>query len=481
MAEEICFTPAVELASRIRSGNLSPVTVVDAFLDRIERVNPEINAYVTVLDERARERAREAEAALQAGGKVGPLHGVPVAIKDLVDVKGVKTTSGSKLRSDYVATQDDIVVQRLRDAGAIVLGKTNTPEFGRKPMTTNYLFGPTVNPWDPEKTAGGSSGGSGAAVAAGLAPLAQGSDTAGSIRVPASACGIYGLMPDFGRVPKGPNRSDAFVFVSPCSFTGPMTRTVEDAALMLDVMAGPHRASPFSLPDRNRSYLDAVRGATADLKVAYSPDLGICEVAPGIQDTVDDAVNALEPKVRSIDRVETVFDQTWDELHDAIEVLLQERYRGMYHRLQQEGTDLLEHHEDVTSEVISRVEKSLELTVLDVRRAEQVRTEAYDAVQSVLEEYDLLVTPTLGMSPFEKDTQPDKINGVEIDPLHGWILTWPFNLTGNPTASVPAGFSDDQLPIGMQLIGRRHEDDTVLKASAAFEEAQPWATKRPPL
>jgi Asp-tRNA(Asn)/Glu-tRNA(Gln) amidotransferase A subunit family amidase len=259
-----------------------------------------------------------------------------------------------------------------------------------------------------------------------------------------------------------------------------MARTVEDAALMLDVMAGPHRASPFSLPDRNRSYLDAVRGATADLKVAYSPDLGICEVAPEIQDTVDDAVNALEPKVRSIDRVETVFDQTWDELHDAIEVLLQERYRGMYHRLQQEGTDLLEHHEDVTSEVISRVEKSLELTVLDVRRAEQVRTDAYDAVQSVLEEYDLLVTPTLGMPPFEKDTQPHKINGVEIDPLHGWILTWPFNLTGNPTASVPAGYSDDRLPIGMQLIGRRHEDDTVLKASAVFEEAQPWATTRPP-
>jgi len=481
MAEKICFTPAVELASRIRSGNLSPVTVVDAFLDRIERVNPKINAYVTVLDERARERARDAEAALQAGGKVGPLHGVPVVIKDLVDVEGVKTTSGSKLRSDNIASRDDIVVQRLRDAGAIVLGKTNTPEFGRKPMTTNHLFGPTGNPWNPEKTTGGSSGGSGAAVAAGLEPLAQGSDTAGSIRVPASTCGIYGLMPDFGRVPKGPNRSDAFVYVGPCSFTGPMTRTVEDAALMLDVIAGPHRASPFSLPERNRSYLDAVRGATADLKVAYSPDLGICEVAPEIQDTVDDAVNASEPRVRSIDRVETVFDQTWDELHDAIEVLLQERYRGMYHRLQQEGTDLLEHQKDVTSEVISRVEKSLELTVLDVRRAEQVRTEAYDAVQSVLQDYDLLVTPTLGLPPFEKDTQPENINGIEIDPLHGWILTWPFNLTGNPTASVPAGYSDDQLPIGMQLIGRRHEDDTVLKASAAFEEAQPWATTRPPL
>ena len=481
MSEELCFTPAVELASRIRNGTLSPVTVVDAFLDRIERVNPEINAYVTVLDDRARKRAREAEAALQSGEKVGPLHGVPVAIKDLVDVEGVKTTSGSELRSDNVATQDDIVVQRLRDAGAIVLGKTNTPEFGRKPMTTNRLFGPTGNPWNPERTAGGSSGGSGAAVAAGLAPLAQGSDTAGSIRVPASACGVYGLMPDFGRVPKGPTRSDAFVYVGPCSFIGPMTRTVEDAALMLDVMAGPHRASPFSLPARDRSYLDAVRGSTGDVRVAYCPDLGICEVAPEIRDTVDEAVSALEPKVHSVDRVETVFEQTWDELHDVIEVLLQERYRGMYHRLQQEGIDLLENREVVTREVISRVEKSLELSVLDVRRAQQVRTEAYDAVQSLLQEYDLLVTPTLGMPPFEKDTQPETINDVEIDPLHGWILTWPLNLTGNPTASVPAGFTDDELPVGMQLVGRYHEDETVLKASAAFEETRPWATTRPPL
>jgi Asp-tRNA(Asn)/Glu-tRNA(Gln) amidotransferase A subunit family amidase len=259
-----------------------------------------------------------------------------------------------------------------------------------------------------------------------------------------------------------------------------MTRTVEDAVLMLDVMAGPHRASPFSLPDRDRSYLDATRASTADLRVAYSPDLGICEVAPEVQDVVTDAVRALEPKVSTVDRVETVFEQPWDELHDALEVLLQERYRGMYDRLQQEGTDLLEHRGEVTREVISRVEKSFDLSVLDVRRAEQVRTDAYDAIQSLLQEYDLLATPTLGMPPFEKDTQPDSINGVEIDPLHGWILTWPINLTGNPTASVPAGFTDTDLPVGMQLIGRRHEDDTVLRASAAFEETQQWSTKRPP-
>lgn len=482
MTDDLCFTPAVELAAQIRCGDVSPVDVVDVFLDRINRVNPTVNAYVTVLDEQARARAREAEAAVQAGDEVGPLHGVPIAIKDLEDIAGVKTTAGSKLRADNVATKNGIVVQRLLDAGAIILGKTNTPEFGRKPMTTNLLFGPTGNPWDPSRTAGGSSGGSGAAVAAGLAPLAQGSDTAGSIRVPASACGIFGLMPDFGRVPKGPTRSDAFAYINPCSFTGPMTRTVEDAALMLDVMAGPHPASPFSLPERDRSYRDAVAAPADDLDIVYSPDLGICGVDSEVRAIVDEAVDAFEQTGSTIERVGTVFDQSWDELHDAIEVLLQERYRGMYDDMQQnQGIDLLEHRADVTEEVISRVEKSLDITVLDVRRAHRVRTKAYDAVQSLLQEFDLLVTPTLGMTPFEKDTQPQEVNGIEIDPLHGWILTWPINLTGNPTASVPAGFAGDGLPVGMQIIGRRHEDDTVLSASAAFQQVQPWADFRPSL
>ena len=480
MTDNLCYTPATQLASEIRRGDVSPVDVVDAFLNRIERVNPKINAYVTVLEDSARERAREAEKAIASGTEVGPLHGVPVAIKDLEDVSGVKTTAGSNLRADHVATEDAIVVERLLDAGAIVLGKTNTPEFGRKPMTTNLLHGPTGNPWDPSKTAGGSSGGSAAAVAAGLAPIAQGSDTAGSIRVPASACGVYGLMPDFGRVPKGPSRSDAFVYAGPCSFTGPITRTVEDAALMLDVIAGPHRASPYSLPERDTSYRDRIDAPTADLKVAFSPDLSICEVEPSIRSTVKAACHNLEQVVETVERVDTVFDQSWDDLHDAIEVLLQERYRGMYDDFQRrEGIDLLEHRGDVTEEVISRVEKSLDLTVLDVRRAHRVRTKAYDAVQGLLSEYDLLATPTLGVSPFEKDTKPESIGGEPIDPLHGWILTWPINLTGNPTASIPVGFVGDGLPVGMQLIGRRHHDETVLSASAAFERIQPWSGDRP--
>jgi Asp-tRNA(Asn)/Glu-tRNA(Gln) amidotransferase A subunit family amidase len=482
MSREICYTPASELAVKIRNGSLSPVDVVDAFLDRIEEHNPTINAYVTVCDEAAREAAREAERAVESGDDLGPLHGVPVAIKDLTDVKGVKTTNGSRLFADNVADEDAIVVDRLKRAGAIVLGKTNTPEFGRKPMTTNLLHGPTGNPWDPSRTAGGSSGGSGAAVAAGLAPIAQGSDAAGSIRVPSSANGIFGLMPDFGRVPMGESRADAFVNTHPYTYIGPMARTVEDAALMLDVIAGPHPSDPFSLPERDGAYTSVTRRSLDGTSVAYSPDLGICEVDSEIAGIVEDAVDGFRTAGATVEDVGGVFEQSWTELHDAIEVLLQERYRGMYDNLKRDlDIDLLEHRDDVTEEVVSRIEKSLELTALDVRRAERVRTTGYDAVQELLREYDLLVTPTLGMAPFEKDTQPTEINDVPIDPLHGWAHTWPINLTGNPTASVPAGFTDDGLPVGMQVIGRRMADADVLAASAAFERVRPWSGVRPPL
>jgi Asp-tRNA(Asn)/Glu-tRNA(Gln) amidotransferase A subunit family amidase len=261
-----------------------------------------------------------------------------------------------------------------------------------------------------------------------------------------------------------------------------MTRTVEDAALMLDVIAGPDPADPFSLGQRDIEYTEAYRESISDLSIGFSPDLGICEVDPEVSDIVEEAVDSLEQAVDRVERVDTVFEQSWDELHDAIEILLQERYRGMYDDLQRNrGIDLLEHREDVTEEVISRIEKSLELTVLDVKRAQRVRTKGYDVFQSVLKRYDLLVTPTLGIPPFEKDTKPEEINGRPIDPLHGWLLTWPINLTGNPTASVPAGFTDDGLPVGMQIIGRRHADDTVLSASRVFERLCPWAGSYPPL
>jgi Asp-tRNA(Asn)/Glu-tRNA(Gln) amidotransferase A subunit family amidase len=474
---DIAYIPATELATRIRRGDLSPVDVVEYFLDRIERRDDEINAYVTVCDEKARTAAEEAERALLSGEEIGPLHGVPVAVKDLTNVAGVPTTFGSKLFADFVPDEDDVVVERLKDAGAIVIGKTNTPEFGRKPMTTNLLHGATGNPWDPTRTAGGSSGGSAAALAAGLTPLATGSDAAGSLRIPASCCGTASIMADFGRVPME-SRPDGFVNTHPYTFSGPMARSVEDAALMLDVIGGPSDGDPFSLPERDDSYLGVTRRGVDHLDVAYSPDLGLCEVSATVEGVVEEAVDDLERTGASVDRIDGAFED-WETLHDALEVLLQDRYLGMYDNfVRDHDIDILDRREDVTEEVVSRVEKSLELDALDVRRAERVRTEAYDAMREVFADYDLLVAPTLGMLPFEKDTQPSEIGGVPIDPLHGWALTWPINLTGNPVVAVPAGFAEG-LPVGLQIVGRWRDDETVVSAAAAYERVRPWEGSYP--
>lgn len=481
MSRELCYTSATEIARRIRAGELSPVDVVDAFLDRIEAHDDDINAFVTVLWEEARDAAETAEEAVESGEELGPLHGVPVAIKDLTDVEGVKTTYGSRLFADNVADTNAILVDRLLEAGAIVIGKTNTPEFGRKPMTTNKLVGATGNPWNTEKTSGGSSGGSAAALAAGMVPLAQGSDAAGSIRIPSSACGVYGLMPDFGRVPQGPTRADAFVNTHPYVFLGPLARTVEDAALMLDVMAGPDSADPFSLPAPAESYRSATRESVAELSVAYSPDLGICTVGAEVRSVVEDALDAFTAIGGEVTELDGVLDQSWDEFHDAIEVLLQERYAGMEVNFREDlDLELLDHREDLTREVVSRLEKAQSLDHLSVRRAERARTKGYDDVQAVFEDHDVLVTPTLGMAPFDKDTQPTEIDGTEIDPLHGWALTWPYDLTGNPAASVPCGFTPDGLPVGMQVAGPRLDDRTVVRVSAALERVLSWPDQYPP-
>lgn len=481
MNRELCYASATELARQIRSGDLSPVGVVDTFLDRIEEYDDEINAFVTVLSDEARAAAEDAELAVNSGEELGPLHGVPVAIKDLTDVKDVKTTYGSRLFADNIADTNAILVDRLLDAGAIVIGKTNTPEFGRKPMTTNKLVGATANPWNTEKTAGGSSGGSAAALAAGMVPLAQGSDAAGSIRIPSSACGVYGLMPDFGRVPQGPTRADAFVNTHPYVFLGPITRTVEDAALMLDIMAGPDPADPFSLPDPAESYRSATRESVTGLSVAYSSDLSIGTVSDDVQLVVEQALEAFTTVGAEVTELDSVLEQSWDEFHDAIEVLLQERYAGMEDNFRKDlDLELMEHREDLTREVVSRLEKARSLDHLSVRQAERARTTGYDDVQAVFEDYDVLVTPTLTMPPFDKDTQPTEIDGDEIDPLHGWALTWPYDLTGNPAASVPCGFTPDGLPVGLQIAGPRLDDRTVVRVSAALERALSWSDEYPP-
>lgn len=480
---KLCYTPATTLAAEIRRGDRSPVDVVDAFLDRIERVNPEINAYVTVCTESAREAAMEAERAVERGDDLGPLHGVPVAIKDLNRVAGVRTTFGSPAFADHVPEHDDVVVSRLREAGAIILGKTNTPEFGRKTMTDNPVFGASGNPWDPSRTTGGSSGGSAAAVAAGLAPIALGSDAAGSIRIPSSACGVFGLMPDFGRVPEGPVRSDAFENVLPYTFLGPITRTVSDAALMLEAIAGPDTSDPYGLPTPTDSYPEAADAGLdlADLRIGYSSNFGGFAVSDTVAETIESSLERLSAAGATVEELDVPFEGSWEERHDAIEWILQSRYVGLYENLKRDSdVDLLTIDEPITPEVRSRIRAGLELDTTTLATARRRRTAVYDAVSEALEDVDVLVTPTLGRTAFGLDVENPTVNGDPVHPIHGWTLTWPLNLSGHPAASLPVGFDGDGLPVGMQVIGDRLADREVVAASAAMEEAIPWADAYPP-
>ncbi len=481
MSDEICFMPATEIATRIRRRDLSPVEVVDAFLDRIEKRNAGINAYVTVIGDEAREAAREAEKAITSGGELGPLHGVPVAIKDLFDYKaGVRNTYGLKPMANYIPERSATYVERLESAGAIVLGKTNTPEFGHKGITDNLLFGPTSTPFAPGKNAGGSSGGSAAAVADGLAPIAQGSDGGGSIRIPASFCGVYGIKATFGRVAAA-SRPDAFLSHTPFTNSGPLSRTVEDAALMLDVMAGPHPRDPFSLPDDGSDYLAATRRSIRGMKIAYSPNFDIFPVEEEVLSVVNEAVKAFEEAGASVEEASIGLKHDQRELSGIWMREVGVRYAEIAANFKKDGlVDLLgDHREDLTPQLVNLLEAGQKMSALDYRLDDVARTEVFDAIQDLFERYDLLVTPTLAVPPFDNADDgntvgPSEVGGEEVDPLIGWCLTYPINYTGHPAASVPAGFTTEGLPIGMQIIGRRFADEAVLAASAAFERIRPW-------
>jgi Asp-tRNA(Asn)/Glu-tRNA(Gln) amidotransferase A subunit family amidase len=480
MSPDVAHMTAVGIARRIRDGDLSPVEVVDATLAAIEERNERTNAFVTVTDERAREAAERAERAVESGERLGPLHGVPVAIKDLDDVAGVRTTSGSKLFEDRVAEENAPFVDRLLDAGAIVVGKTNTPEFGLGCTTDNRVAGPTGTPFDPDRVSGGSSGGAGAALGDGLVPLAQGSDTGGSIRTPASFCGVYGLKPTFGRVPRVDHRN-AFGDHTPFSHTGPMARTVEDAALMLDVMAGPHPLDPFSLPEPAVDYVAATRRPVDDLSIAYSPDLGIYPIDPAVREVLDDAVLAFEAAGATVERVDLDPDLTHENVLDAYYTFATVLWESLFDALEEEG-DLDPRGADRDRLAESTVETILEAETVSTREykaADRTRTRVLELIEEILEEYELLATPTLAVPPFEIGDLPTEVDGQPVEPRRGWLLTQPFNMTGQPAASIPAGLTDEGLPVGLQLVGGRLADDDVLAASAAFERVKPWRRHYP--
>ncbi len=476
-ATELCFASATELSALIRSRALSPVEVTEAVLARITRLNPTLNAYCTVTAEAALAEARLAEAAVSRGDALGPLHGVPISIKDLTATRGVRTTRGSRLYADSLPDEDAPVVERVRAAGAIVLGKTNTPEFGWKGDTGNPLFGVTRNPWDSahEASAGGSSGGAGAAVAAGLGPLALGTDGAGSIRIPASFCGVVGLKAQLWRVPTYPPSS-----VETLAHTGPMTRTVRDAALLLGVIAGPDERDRLSLPATGDDWLAACDVGIREpgrsvrrLRVAWSPDLGYAAVEPEIARIAAAAAA----------RFATDLGCTVEEAHPGFPDPRRAELILFYTGVLANVADLPTERRALIDPDLARAleEETTGLTALDYVRANAVRQGVWDAVRRFFGIYDLLLTPSVAVSPFRAGEEGPRGDAGGAGGRFGWTpFTYPFNLSGNPALSIPAGFTAAGLPVGLQLVGRRFDEATVLRAGSAFEAVQPWAHVRPP-
>jgi aspartyl-tRNA(Asn)/glutamyl-tRNA(Gln) amidotransferase subunit A len=460
---DLLFMPATTAASLIRKRALSPVEYVDAVLGAIERTQPTLNAYATVTADAARAQARVAEQAVMAGEQLGPLHGIPINIKDLFATKGVRTAHGSAILADNIPSQDDILVTRLKDAGAIMVGKSTTPEFGHKGHTDGPSFGITRNPWNPARTAGGSSGGAAVAVAAGLGPLGLGTDGAGSIRIPAAACGVVGLKPTTGAVPYEQTSDSFFNYAA----AGPLTRTVADAALMMDSLVGPSTLDPWSLgaPGNGALMPSLISEDLSGLRIGYLSAMSDCsaDVAANAKASLA-ALAALGAEVE-----EAGVGIDWIAGPARLMYLANLNVYFGHH---------LEKWPDRMDPVLVEwIAAGSRATLVDFRKAQVARSRLYRAVQKLLEDYDFLVTPTLPTTAISGEA------GKTVDALfnRGWnAFVYPFNQSGNPALSVPNGFGADGLPTGLQIVGRWWKDNDVLRLGAILERIRPWADRRPP-
>lgn len=477
--DDVCFYSIQELSEQFDSGELTPLEVTNLFLDRIDALNDRLNAYRVVFEEEARATAREATEALAAGTRFGPLHGIPVAIKDNANVAGESTPAGWKPLLERNASHDSYVVERLRDAGAVLLGKTHIPELSTA-VTDQSWGAPTSTPFDLSRNAGGSSGGSAAAVAAGLATVALGTDGGGSIRIPASCCGVVGVKPSFRRVPvPSDGHRDKFTRVTPFSEFGPLARTVRDAAVMLEVMIGPHPSDVFAAPDDGTACVAASEAVVSDITIGYSPDLGVFPVTEEVSSVVSEAVDSLPDDV-DVEPIEVDFGhdrasiiETWN-LWSCVSKAKTARQLG------ESGMDLLgEYRDDLHPHLVEQMEAGADVSAVDYVMTNIVRTDILDTFVQLFEEYELVVSPTLSIPPVTNADDdltigPAEVAGEAVDPHLGWCLTSPLNFSGHPAASVPAGFTHDGLPIGVQIIGPRYDEETVIGACALFEHIIPW-------
>ena len=463
---ELCYTGAGKLARMIRARRVSATEVMRAFIARIERLNPKVNAIVTFLPEQALKRAKALD---RKGAAAGPLAGLPIAHKDIVPTKGIRTTFGSPIYSDYVPGEDHVIVERLRAAGAILVGKTNTPEFAVGAQTFNPVFGATRNPYDLSKTTGGSSGGAAAAVACGMLPFADGSDLGSSLRNPGSFCNVVGFRPTPGRVPNWPfpNAWDTLWSV------GPIARTVEDAALLLSAMAGPDPRCPTTHAEAGKAFARPLRRDFRKVRVAWSRDLGGIPVDARV-------TRALEPARAALASLGCVVEEAEPDLRDADEAFQVQRAVGF---VEAYGELLRTDRARMKDTVVWNIEQGLGLGAARIANANVLRSRVFHAMRGFLERYEFLLLPTVQVPPFPVD-QPfiSEINGVKLANYMEWMKScYLISATSHPAISVPAGFTSEGLPVGLQIVGRYRDDFGVLQLAHAFEGATGAWKRRPAL
>lgn len=468
--DSLFFASAVELAERVHERQLSPVELMRATLERIEHINPRLNAFVSLRPAaELMAEARSVEERLTRNEAVGPLAGLPLGVKDLEDAVGLPTTHGSLLYKDHVPERDTIQVERLKRAGAIVIGKTNAPEFGYTAYTTNRVFGTTRNPWNLERTPGGSSGGSSAAVAGGLVALATASDGGGSVRIPACYTGLVGLKPTQGRIPWGP---EEMLRGSACIVSGPLTRTVADAALWLDVTIGPHPLDPFSLPHPGYTYRERLEQPLRPLRIAYNPTLGYGRPETQVRREVEAALRALESAGH---RVEPVDEAIPDIVFDWVRLMCAEDLGAIAPRLHDESL--------LDPGYLPGLAMARATTPTDLGQVQRVRTQLLGVLAQLFSRFDLLATPTVPTVAFPAEGPiPTEIDGEPITtPGGGIAYTYPFNFSGHPAISLRAGLSDDRLPVGLQLVASRLREDLLLQIAHQYEQVRPWKGQWPEL
>ena len=468
---ELAYAPTYRLAELIAAKEVSPVEATQLYLDRIEAMDSQLNSYLTVTAEEALEAARAAEEQVARGGDLGPLHGVPIGIKDLQMTKGIRTTGGSLAYKDRVPDADSAVVERVLASGAIILGKTNTPEFGLLGANENLLGDDCRNPWNPERTSGASSGGAGAAVAAGLSSIATGGDGGGSIRIPASFCGIYGIKPSQGRVSSFSGVA-AHPLANYTSQQGPMSRTVRDSAILLQVLAGHDPRDVNSLRDAAPDFVGAVDRGVDGLRVGYSADYGFAAVDPEVAAMCERAAQVFSDLGCDVEESDLALEspfETWWTLFST------NAYASQGHLLADQS-------ELLTWYARNAIEAGAKVSGVDYSRAVGERDRMMAQFAEQLERFDILLSPTMAVPAFPVKQYPEEIAGRPAEPNPAFAFmpfTHPINVIGNAAATVPCGFSADGLPIGLHIVGRPRDEETVLAASAAFEQAQPWIQHRP--